>query len=394
MKKNLLKLAALLPLVSATTLTSCGGDTLVGVTYYNLGDSNMANSWQPMYKYLSEVYGWQYKEVNGNGQNAEIQNGVTNLINNGASGLIVNLNQPTQASQIVTQAKNADVPIVLYNKEPATDGGVSDPTVVDGYDKAFFVGTTSSEAGDMQAELAFNWLKAHMNSWDVNGDGKLSIFVIKGEDGHAEAEARTEHCVSHLKELLNTPGHGIVNSSCTEITGTDIDHGADDVKTAIATGGATWDGATAKSMVAQYIHVGNNVNYDIVFSNNDDMAVAALGDSSWPEGVPVWGVDCSASGVNSIKSSATNRLAGSVYNDNITQPRVAAFLMNQLLQGKTREECVEAAKAEFGDVFTYEETGHAFRIKYTAVTAENVDTVVQTAAAWIEADKAANSTAE
>lgn len=394
MKKNLLKLAALLPLVGASTLTSCGSGTIVGVTYYNLSDSNMANSWKPMYEYLSEVYGWSYNEVNGNGQNDQIQSGVTNLINTGAEGLIVNLNQPTQASSIVDLAKNAGIPIVLYNKEPATGDGASDPAVVDGYEKAFFVGTTSSEAGDMQAQLAFDWLKAHATTWDKNGDDKLSIFVIKGEDGHAEAEARTEHCVSYLKTLLDQQGHGIKKKDGTELRGSDIDHDANDVKTAVATGGATWDGATAKTFVSQYIHVGSTINYDIVFSNNDDMAVAALEDASWPEGVPVWGVDCSQNGVNSIKSSATNKLAGSVYNDNITQPRVAAFLMNQLLEGKTREECVEAAKAEFGDVFTYEATGHAFRIKYTAVTAENIDEVVQTAAAWIEADKAANSTAE
>lgn len=72
---------------------------------------------------------------------------------------------------------------MFYNKEPTKEA-------LDSYDKAYYVGTDSKEAGIIQGDIIAKHWKAHPE-WDLNKDGVIDYVLLKGEPGHPDAEART-----------------------------------------------------------------------------------------------------------------------------------------------------------------------------------------------------------
>lgn len=107
---------------------------------------------------------------------------VDTLIAKGAKSLAINLVDPKAAQTIVDKAKAKDIPVIFFNKEP-------DEAVLKGYDKAYYVGTTSSESGVLQGELIAKAWEANKDKWDKNHDGKIQYVLLK-------RRARTPRCRS------------------------------------------------------------------------------------------------------------------------------------------------------------------------------------------------------
>src|SRR5699024_2803903 len=76
-----------------------------------------------------------------------------------------------------------------------------DESVMQSYDKVWYVGTTSEESGIIQGEVMAEGWKANP-AWDKNGDGKIQYVMLKGEPGHPDAEARTKYSI----ETINKAG--------------------------------------------------------------------------------------------------------------------------------------------------------------------------------------------
>ena len=163
-------MAMLLILVMVFSLAACSSDSnesdgnpTIGVTIYKYDDNFMsfvrrAIETAAVDKAVLEMNDSQNSQATQNDQ-------VDTMISKGAKALAINLVDPQAASAIIEKAKKADLPVVFFNKEPET-------SVLASYDKAWYVGTASAEAGVIQGELIANGWKANAD-WDRNGDGVM-----------------------------------------------------------------------------------------------------------------------------------------------------------------------------------------------------------------------------
>ncbi|MFR5954654.1 MAG: hypothetical protein ACLUGQ_13880 [Coprococcus sp.] len=56
-------------------------------------------------------------------------------------------------------------------------------------DKLFYVGCDAAQSGEMQGEIAAEYIKNHPEV-DKNGDGKIQYVLLEGEAGHQDAISR------------------------------------------------------------------------------------------------------------------------------------------------------------------------------------------------------------
>lgn len=106
------------------------------------------------------------------------------MINKGAKVLCVNAVDPTAAQTIISKAKEADIPVIFFNRCPSDEDMLS-------YDKCWYVGNDPYESGKMQAEMAMEAFQSNP-VLDKNGDGVMQYVIIQGTIGHPDAVARTQ----------------------------------------------------------------------------------------------------------------------------------------------------------------------------------------------------------
>ena len=97
------------------------------------------------------------------------------------------------------KAKRANIPVIFFNRSVNED-------IIKGYDKCLFIGTDYEMAGHMQGELIGNYLLKNYEKVDINGDGVISYVCFKGQQGNAEAEARTKYSVEDANKILAEGG--------------------------------------------------------------------------------------------------------------------------------------------------------------------------------------------
>jgi methyl-galactoside transport system substrate-binding protein len=257
---------------------------------------------------------------------------VDTLIAKGAKSLAINLVDPKAAPTIIDKARAKDIPVIFFNKEP-------DEGVLSSYEKAYYVGTTSSESGVIQGELIAKAWEANKDSWDKNKDGKLQYVLLKGEPGHPDAEARTKFVVDTVKEK-----------------GIEVDELALDT--------AMWDATKATEKVDAWISKYNE-NIEFVIANNDGMALGAIsslekaGYFSGDKFMPVVGVDAIPEALEMIENG---KMVGSVLNDAKNQGKATIELAANGANGK---DVLEGTSWEIDDK-------KAVRVPYVEVTKENI----------------------
>lgn len=190
----------------------------------------------------------------------------------------------TMASTIIDKCKKANKPIVFFNSEPVE----ADMQL---WDKAYYVGTKSEEAGEIQADIIIDSYKSDMRKIDKNNDGKIQYVMLEGDPEHQDTLIRTEYCI---KTLINNE--------------VEIEKLADDT--------ANWKKDNAYRKMSEWINeYGDKI--EVVFSNNDEMAlgaIKALEDSNiCEENKPiVVGTD----GIKeALKSIEDGTMIGTVFND-------------------------------------------------------------------------------
>jgi methyl-galactoside transport system substrate-binding protein len=282
---------------------SAVADTKLGFTVYKYDDNFMAVVRQAIEKEAAKDDGISLL-MNDSQNSQSMQNDqVDILLARGVKALAINLVDPAAAPVIIKKAKEDNIPIVFYNKEPSEKDLAS-------YDKAYFVGTVSKDAGIIQGELiAKQW--AANPQWDLNGDGKIQFVLLKGEPGHPDAEARSSYVVS----TLNGKGYP------TEELHLDT---------------AMWDTAMAKDKMDAWVSGPNGNKIEVVIANNDGMAMGAV-ESLKANGkteLPVFGVDALSEALAMVKSG---QMAGTVLNDAPNQAKATYELTRNLAQGKAAD---------------------------------------------------------
>ena len=148
--------------------------------------------------------------------------------------------QTTSAQTIVDTVKPSETPIVFINREP-------DKSVLDSYaDKCCYVGADARQSGTYQGELILET----ETQGDINGDGKITYIMCKGDPENIDAQYRTEYSIKALTDA----GKEV------ECLYEYLDN---------------WDQTTAQQDVANALsQYGDKI--EVVFCNNDAMALGAL----------------------------------------------------------------------------------------------------------------------
>ncbi len=194
---------------STSTGTSTAGSTAqtaselqVDVFYYDFSDVYISTVRTAMDEQLKAM-GIEPKNWDAGGSQPTQTDQVKTAITAGSDLLIVNIVETSTsdpAKDIVDAAKAADIPVIFFNRE------VADNDVINSYEKCAFVGTNAPDAGHMQGEMIGEYLMANYDTVDLNGDGTISYGLFKGQEGNAEAEARTQYAVEDANAILTEGG--------------------------------------------------------------------------------------------------------------------------------------------------------------------------------------------
>ena len=286
-------------------LCACGKQHLpstqkihIGITYYNQGDTflnQLISSFGEQIEKVKSDYLDITMTIRGASSSQRIQDDqVKELIDAGCNVLCVNLVDRTDPSEIIDLAKEHDVPIIFFNREPVAEDMLQ-------WDKLYYVGADAEQSGMLQGELAVDAILENPQI-DRNRDGKIQFVVLEGEPGHQDAIIRTENAVDTLK----SNGIELEKLSCRI---------------------ANWNRAQAQSRMMQMISQYQN-KIELVLANNDDMALGAVDayqKLNYTEtDIPVFfGIDGTDIGLEAVLDE---RLAGTVYNDKESQAASMARL--------------------------------------------------------------------
>ena len=278
----------------------------VGVFYYDFSDVYISSVRNFMNSQL-DAMGVKYNNFDGAGNQAQQTDQINTAIANGANLLIVNIvetSSPDAAQNAVEAARTAGIPIIFFNREVADE-------VVNSYEKCAFVGTDAPEAGHMQGKMIGEYLLANYDAVDLNGDGVISYVMFKGQEGNAEAEARTQFGVEDANAVLTAAGKpelAYYNASATD-------------KYLVDQGGK-WSAQAANDYMAtilpEYSEANGNM-VELIICNNDGMAegaVSALQGAGYNNGegktIPVFGVDATDSAKQLINEG---KMTGTIKQD-------------------------------------------------------------------------------
>ena len=324
---------------SAFLLCACGEEqpdipdkSYIGVAYYNQSDTFLNELLDSFKEQLKEMQnedmdtGVMVRDAAGVQRAQDDQ--VNELINAGCDVLCVNLVDRADPSEIIDMAREHEVPIIFFNREPVAEDLMQ-------WDQIYYVGADAEESGVMQGELAADMIKNNSQT-DRNRDGKIQYVVLEGEPGHQDAIIRTETAVKTLTD-----------------SGIELEKLSYQI--------ANWNRAQAENRMEQLI--GQYLNQiELVLSNNDDMALGAMDaykKLNYTEtALPVFfGIDGTDAGLEAVMDS---ELAGTVYNDKEGQAKAMAELCWALITGDGMEEL------EF-------QKERCIYLPYAKVTEENAD---------------------
>ena len=179
----LLSLTLMIP-----TLSACfGGGDEISVLYYTYSDTYISDVRAATDAALGEV-GLNFHNYDATSMQTTQTEQADTAITKGTTLLAVNIvdtGSSDAARAIVEKARGANIPLIFFNRS------VED-AVIESYDKCVFIGTDYEAAGVMQGEMIGKYLIEHYDEVDLNGDGVISYVMFKGQQGNAEAEARTK----------------------------------------------------------------------------------------------------------------------------------------------------------------------------------------------------------
>lgn len=241
------------------------------------------------------------------------------------------------------------------------------------------------------------------NGWNKIGTSKtINYCLLIGQIDHNDSSART----AGIREVLGTRDleHKRLNPNTenpipnenfyTDSRGitfriVEIEHGEQK-----SMSGSTWDQQTANETATLWInkHYANSwidlkgieqngQSISFFVSNNDGMAMGAIGSVRWMEGMPIFGYDANQDAVDAIKDG---RITGTVDQSGTGQAAAIYMVARNLIDNPnmTKKEAVtvgfsEEKATEYGYIKSqfqdFNETSNAYLCKNVAVTKKNIE---------------------
>ena len=238
----------------------------------------------------------------GNDDQQEQNEKVEEMIDAGCDVLCINLVDRTAPSRIIRMARNEDIPVIFFNREPVREDLMQ-------WEKLYYVGCDAEQSGIMQGEIAEEYIKSHPEV-DKNQDGKIQYVLLEGEAGHQDAISRTEYSVKTLMK----------NDVILEKLSYQL---------------ADWNRGQAENrmnrLISQY---GKKI--ELVMSNNDEMALGAVeayrkAGYVREEGPVIFGIDGLEEALEAVKAG---EMQGSILNDRVDQAKKMAKMAVELFEGE------------------------------------------------------------
>ena len=238
----------------------------------------------------------------GNDDQQEQNEKVEEMIDAGCDVLCINLVDRTAPSRIIRMARNEDIPVIFFNREPVREDLMQ-------WEKLYYVGCDAEQSGIMQGEIAAEYINSHPEV-DKNKDGKIQYVLLEGEAGHQDAISRTEYSVKTLMKkdvILEKLSYQL----------------------------ADWNRGQAENrmnrLISQY---GKEI--ELVISNNDEMALGAVeayrtvgyAREDWPV---IFGIDGLEDALKAVKAG---EMQGSILNDRVDQAKEMAKMAVKLFDGE------------------------------------------------------------
>ena len=287
---------------SAAASTAASGAT-VGVCIYQFADNFMTLYRTDLEEYLKDM-GYSVTIMDGkNDQNTQTEQ-INTFLQQGVDVLVINPVQTTSAQTIVDTVSPSGTPIVFINREP-------DKSVLDSYQgKCCYVGADARQSGTYQGELILDT----ETQGDINGDGKVTYIMCKGDPENIDAQYRTEYSIKALTDA----GKEV------ECLYEYLDN---------------WDQTTAQQDVANALsQYGDKI--EVVFCNNDAMALGAL--QSIQQAGRTVGKDIYLVGVDALAEAVQDvldgNMTGTVLNDDVGQATKAAEATKLYVEGSAVEQ--------------------------------------------------------
>jgi len=301
-------------------LVGCNsGNKNISLLIYNENDPFI----QDMTHYIKEETTGSYNLTVLNSENFQIiQNeNIEDRISAGDDLLIINPVDRLGVYPIIKKLKSKNIPVIFFNRAPLEKD-------LELWDKAYYVGTKGLQSAQIQAEMVeelFGSDPNSLNKYDKNGNGIIETVILKGEQGHQDAEVRTTEVVKSLKR-----------------SGFKLD--------ILITEVADWDRFEAYDKM-KIISNDYKGQIELVISNNDSMAIGAIAamrqngifrddnengridknDDNW---IPVIGIDGISEAVELIN---TGYLYGTVLNDAKMQAEAIKELADAILNNREFE---------------------------------------------------------
>ena len=320
----------------------------VGVFYYTFADTYIASVRTALDAELTNL-GVSFNNFDGNNnqttQNEQIQTAVTD----GYNLLVVNMvtsGSPDVANEIISLANGT--PVIFFNRAIEADG--EEGTVLNANSNICFIGTDAPEAGHLQGKMVGEYLLANWDTVDLNGDGKISYAMFKGDEANVEAIYRTQYGVEDADAVLTEAGKPAL----------EYFDASNSAKYQVDLGGA-WSAQAAldymNTNLSQYNEANGNM-IELVICNNDNMAEGAIsaleaaGYNTGAEGatvIPVFGVDATDAAKELI---AAGKMTGTVKQDAEGMAAAIASVVKADGEGTAMADAISAAAATNADMYT------------------------------------------
>ena len=282
----------------------------VGVAIYNYNDNFMTLYRQEIEAYFKtlETDTVKYEVTIQDGKNdmATQSAQIDTFITQQMDVIICNLVQTSSAEVIIDKVVDAEIPLILINREPLGDNGDESYEGIINNPGVCYVGADARQSGTYQGEIVL----ALDNKGDMNGDGVVKYVMIIGDPENPDAQYRTQFSIKALTDA------GVTVEPLVEQIG-------------------NWDQTKGQEIAASALsQFGNEI--DIIFCNNDGMALGAA--ESIAAAGRVVGQDILLLGVDALPECQemvqNGTMTGTVLNDHIGQSHQAVDAAVAALKGE------------------------------------------------------------
>lgn len=330
MKKRLLALMLIAVLVVSTGCSFSSKNSHeneVALFYYTFSDTYISGVRSTMGRLLEES-GVKYNDYDANGNQTTQTEQIQTAIAKGAKALIVNVvdtGSEDAARHIQHLAKDKDIPVIFFNRSVGE-------SVIKSYNKSIFIGTDYEMAGRLQGQMIADYLIENYDDVDLNGDGKISYVMFKGQEGNMEAIARTQYSVEDCDRILTENGYAPLEY-----------YDSSNKNKYLVDQDGLWSSAAAtnymSTILARYSTAQNNM-VELVIANNDEMALGAISalqsagynTENSSVTIPVFGVDATDAAKSAIRNGT---MTGTVKQDAEGMAQTIIKVLDNFVKGQT-----------------------------------------------------------